>query len=52
MAGYRLLFWPVIPCLTQPAPYLIRGNPVGCSGYRLESTPVKTGAGVTTQDIS
>ena len=25
----------VIPCLTQPAPYLIRGNPVGFSGYRL-----------------
>jgi hypothetical protein len=25
----------VIPCLTQPAPYLIRGNPVCFSGYRL-----------------
>jgi hypothetical protein len=25
-AGYRLLFWPVIPCLTR--------NPVGPSGYR------------------
>jgi hypothetical protein len=46
-AGYCLLFSPVIPCSTKPAPYLIRGNPVGPSGYRLEFTPVKTGAGMT-----
>jgi hypothetical protein len=29
----------VIPCLTEPAPYLIRGNPVRFSGFRLEFIP-------------
>ena len=34
LPGYLLLSWAVIPCLTEPAPYLIRENPVGFSGYR------------------
>ena len=32
----------VIPCLTEPARYSIRGNPVGFSGYRrLSRTPTR-----------
>ncbi len=36
----------VIPGLTKPAPYLIRGNPV-FSGFPLEFIPMKIGAGMT-----
>jgi len=39
----------VIPGLTEPAPYLIWGNPVKTrsSGLLLEFTPVEIGTGVT-----
>jgi hypothetical protein len=37
----------VIPGLTKPAPYLIRGNPIFEAGFPLEFIPLKNGAGMT-----